>query len=155
MWLSIHGCPAPFHENCPQHHEHKGDPRVTPETCGDIGERGQVILMWVRTPGVENTSHPRRLKVTRIWPWVMNSLWRPNSIMLEKHLNRRCELGDMAIWRTKNTTTMTWEWSPRLPRFEQPYIHQCLLEWGKWRSIDIYAKKMMIEWLHDVIRDHM
>jgi hypothetical protein len=31
----------------PQHHEHKGDPGVTPGTCGAIGERDQVILVWV------------------------------------------------------------------------------------------------------------
>ena len=41
-----------FHEKCPQHHGHKGDPRVTPGTCGAIGERDQMILMWVRAPGV-------------------------------------------------------------------------------------------------------
>jgi hypothetical protein len=29
----------------------KGDPIVTPETCGTIGERAQMILVWVRGPG--------------------------------------------------------------------------------------------------------
>ena len=41
-------CRAPLLEECPKHHEHKGDPRVTPGTCGAIGERAQVILMWAR-----------------------------------------------------------------------------------------------------------
>ena len=38
-------CRAPLLEECPQHHGHKGDPRVTPGTCGTIGERAQVILV--------------------------------------------------------------------------------------------------------------
>ena len=43
-------CRAPLLEECPQHHGHKGNPGVTPETCGAIGERAQVILVWVRAP---------------------------------------------------------------------------------------------------------
>ena len=43
-------CHAPLLEECPQHHGHKGDPGVTPGTCGAIGERAQVILVWVRVP---------------------------------------------------------------------------------------------------------
>ena len=31
---------------------HKGDPGVTPGTCGAIGERTQVILVQVRAPSV-------------------------------------------------------------------------------------------------------
>ena len=38
-------CRAPFLEECPQHHGHKGDPGVMPRTCGTIGERAQVILV--------------------------------------------------------------------------------------------------------------
>lgn len=34
---------APFHKE-----GHKGDPKVTPGTCGGIGERSQVILAGVR-----------------------------------------------------------------------------------------------------------
>jgi hypothetical protein len=41
-----------LHEECPQYHGHKGDPGVTPGTCGAIGERFQVILMWVSAPDV-------------------------------------------------------------------------------------------------------
>ena len=44
-------CRAPLLEECPQHHGHKGDPGVRPGTCGAIGERAQVILVWVRAPG--------------------------------------------------------------------------------------------------------
>ena len=47
----VHGYRAPLLEECPQHHGHKGDPGVTPGTCGAIGERAQVILVWVRAPG--------------------------------------------------------------------------------------------------------
>ena len=58
-------CCAPLHEECLQHHGHKGDLGVTPRTCGAIGERAQVILMWVRAMGVENTSLSHKLGVTR------------------------------------------------------------------------------------------
>ena len=44
-------CRAPLLKECPQHHGHKGDPGVTPGTCGAIGERAQVILVCVRAPG--------------------------------------------------------------------------------------------------------
>ena len=30
-------CLAPLHEECPKHHGHKGDPEVTPKTCGAVG----------------------------------------------------------------------------------------------------------------------
>jgi hypothetical protein len=43
---------APLHKECLQHHGHKGDPGVTPGICSAIGERDQVILMWMRAPGV-------------------------------------------------------------------------------------------------------
>ena len=49
--LFVIDCRAPLLEECPQHHGHKGDPGVTPGTCGAIGERAQVILVWVRAPG--------------------------------------------------------------------------------------------------------
>ena len=52
----------------PKHHGHKGDPRVTPGTCGAGGERAQMILVWVRAPGIGNASHPRRLGVMRVRP---------------------------------------------------------------------------------------
>ena len=45
-------CCVPLHEEFMQHHGHKGDSGVTPGTCGAIGERDQVILMWVKAPGV-------------------------------------------------------------------------------------------------------
>ena len=52
MYMTYHyQCRAPLLEECPQHHGHKGDPGVTPGTCGAIGERAQVILVWVRAPG--------------------------------------------------------------------------------------------------------
>ena len=45
-----------------------GNPKVIVMTCDAIGERAQVILVWVRVPGVENGSHPQRLGVTRVRP---------------------------------------------------------------------------------------
>ena len=59
MGQSLGTCRAPLLEEGPQHHGHKGDPGVTPGTCGAIGERAQVILVWVRAPG-----HSERLPPT-------------------------------------------------------------------------------------------
>ena len=65
----IHGnCRAPLHEECPKHHGHKRDPGVTPGTCGAVGKRAQVILVWMRAPGVGNASHPRTLGGMRVRP---------------------------------------------------------------------------------------
>jgi hypothetical protein len=41
-------CRTPLHEECLKYHGHKGDPGVTPRTCGAVGERAQVILVLVR-----------------------------------------------------------------------------------------------------------
>jgi hypothetical protein len=46
----------------------QGGPGVTPGTCGADGEKVQVILVWVRAPGVGNASHPRGLGVIRVRP---------------------------------------------------------------------------------------
>ena len=61
-------CHAPLHKECPQHHKYKGEPGVIPKTCGAIGERAQVIIVWMRAPRVENVFHPRRVGVTRVRP---------------------------------------------------------------------------------------
>jgi hypothetical protein len=76
-------CRALLHEERPQHHGHKGNPTVTPETCDVIGERVQLILMWVRPPGVENASHPWRLGVMRVRPSTTSIFWHPDSTMLK------------------------------------------------------------------------
>ena len=52
----------------PQHHGHKGDPRVTPKVCGAIDDRAQVIVMWMKSQGIENTSYPQKLGVMRVRP---------------------------------------------------------------------------------------
>ena len=39
----------------------------------------------------------------------MSSLWRLNSRMLKKHLNQRCELGDMAISVGRCLRTTPWD----------------------------------------------
>jgi hypothetical protein len=70
-------------KGCPKHQGHKEDPGVTPGTCGAGGEKAQVILVWVRAPGVGNASHPRRLGVMRKRPWAMRSSWREDSRMLK------------------------------------------------------------------------
>ena len=41
-------------QECQQHHRHKGDLEVTSEICDAIGEKAQVIIVWVRAPNVEN-----------------------------------------------------------------------------------------------------
>ena len=67
-------CCAPLHEESLKHHGHKGNPKVTPGTCGAVGERA---------PGVGNASHPWRLGCTRVRPWAMRSSWRGDSRMLK------------------------------------------------------------------------
>ena len=61
-------CCAPLHKECPKYHGPKGDPGVTPRTCGAVGDWAQVILVWVRFPGVGNASHPQRLGAMRVSP---------------------------------------------------------------------------------------
>ena len=46
----------------------KMNPSMTPGICGAVGERAQVILVWVKAPGIENASHSQRLRVTRVRP---------------------------------------------------------------------------------------
>ena len=58
-------CRAPFHEECTQHHEHKKDPRVALGICGAIGECPSDPSVG-KGPGIENTSHPQTLEVTRV-----------------------------------------------------------------------------------------
>ena len=77
----VHICRAPLFEECPQHHGHKKDPRVTRKTCGAIGERAQVILVWVRAPGRGNASHPQELGVIRVRPRALDGSWCPDSRM--------------------------------------------------------------------------
>ena len=55
---------APLHEECLQHHGHKGDPVVTPGTCGAVCEKTLSNLSVGE--GVGNASHPWRLGVTRV-----------------------------------------------------------------------------------------
>jgi hypothetical protein len=61
----------------------QGDPGTTPGTCGADGENAQMLLVWVRAPGVGNASHPWGLRVMRVRPWVMRSSWREDSKMLK------------------------------------------------------------------------
>jgi hypothetical protein len=51
------GCCCILRKGCPKHHGHKGDPRVTPGTCEAGGENAQVILVWLRAPGVGNAPY--------------------------------------------------------------------------------------------------
>ena len=52
-----------------------------PETCGAIGERAQVILVWMRASKRGNASHPHELGVTKVRPRALDGSWRPNSRM--------------------------------------------------------------------------
>ena len=54
-----------------------------PTTCGTIGKRAQVILVWVRAPGRGNASHPYELGVTRVRPRALDGSWRSDSRMLK------------------------------------------------------------------------
>ena len=53
-------CRAPLHEKCPNHHGYKGYIGVIPMICGVVGERAQMIIVWVRALGVGNASHPHK-----------------------------------------------------------------------------------------------
>jgi hypothetical protein len=61
-------CRAPLQKGYPKDHGHKGDPGVTPETCGASGEKAQVIMVWVRALGIRNISHPRGLEAMKVRP---------------------------------------------------------------------------------------
>jgi hypothetical protein len=54
-------------------------PQVTPQICGAIGENAQVILVGVKNMRVRNAFHPHILRVKRIRPKTMHSLWCANS----------------------------------------------------------------------------
>ena len=61
---------------------------MTPGTCGAVGEKAQVIVVWVRAPSIGNASHPWRLGGMRVRPSAMHSLWRVDSTMLKNTLIR-------------------------------------------------------------------
>lgn len=61
-------CYAPLHEYCTKYHSHNGDPKATPATCGVIGEKTQVMLMWVSVKGVGHPSHQWIVRFTRVRP---------------------------------------------------------------------------------------
>ena len=42
---------------------YKGDHGMATNTCGVVGEKAQVILVWMRAPSVGNASHPQGLRV--------------------------------------------------------------------------------------------
>ena len=44
---------------------------MTHGTCGAIGEKVEVILVWVNAPNVENASHPQELGDMNIKPYIM------------------------------------------------------------------------------------
>ena len=77
-------CRTSIHEKCPKHHGHKEDPGLTPGSCGAVGERAQMILVWVRATGVGNASHLWRPRVQRVRPLAMRSLWHVDSRMIKK-----------------------------------------------------------------------
>ena len=52
-------------------------------TCGTIGERAQVILVWLRALGRGNASHPQELGAIRVRPRALDSSWRLNFKMLK------------------------------------------------------------------------
>ena len=62
------------------------DPEVTLMTCDAVGERAQVILVWVKAPGVGNASHPQRLRNTKVRPSFMSRKWCVNATMFKNTL---------------------------------------------------------------------
>ena len=56
---------------------------MMPGTCGTIGERAQVILVWIRASGHWERLPPRRLGVTRIRPRALDGSWCCDSRLLK------------------------------------------------------------------------
>ena len=74
-------CRAPLLKECPQHHGHKEDPGVTPGTCGAIGERAQVIVVWVRAPGRWERLPPTETRSHEGKARALHGSWRCDSRM--------------------------------------------------------------------------
>ena len=62
--------------------KHERDLRVMPRACGAIGKRAKVFLFQTRALGIENAFHLQRLRVMRVRPRALNSLWRLDYRML-------------------------------------------------------------------------
>ena len=71
-------CFTSIHEECLQHHGHKGDPIVTFGTYSTEGEKTQVILIRVKAPSIEIASYPRSWGQVDIFPWPLE-VQSPNS----------------------------------------------------------------------------
>ena len=72
---------------------------MTPETCGVMGKRAQVLLVWVKAPSDLQSFvfHSRKHRVTGIWPQAMHSLWHTNYRMFMNTSIGGVKLGDSAI----------------------------------------------------------
>ena len=149
---SIFWCRTPLHEECPQHHGHKGNPT---RTCGAIGERAQVILGWMKALDVGNASQPQRIRGTRVRPWVASSLWHLYSRMLKETPQSEVwarRYGNLSGAMLKNNA-LEHQW-PRNGAQDcqglnnRYFLNVCLNETSE-GSIDIW-----IEWLLDSIKDH-
>ena len=57
-WIVFAYCRASLLDECPQYQGPKGDTGVMPGPCGAVGEVTQVGLVWMRTPGVGDATHP-------------------------------------------------------------------------------------------------
>ena len=55
-------CSPPLHEECPKHYEQNGDLEVTLENCVTIGEKAQMILVWVKAPRIWECLLPTEIK---------------------------------------------------------------------------------------------
>ena len=45
---------------------------LTSETYGNIGEKAQMILVWMWATCIENALHPQLLRLTRVRPMSYN-----------------------------------------------------------------------------------
>ena len=59
------------------------DSKVTTKTCGTIGKRVQVNLVWVRDLGVGNAFQLKRLGVMKMKSRIRGSLWHYGLRMLK------------------------------------------------------------------------
>jgi hypothetical protein len=66
-------------------------------TGGTIGERAQVILVWVRALSVERISYSQRVGVLMLRPYIYAKIMACRFWNVQDQLNQRCELGDITF----------------------------------------------------------
>ena len=74
-------CRTPLHEECPQHHGLKDDTQHL--WCRWWEGPSNLRVDEVPRPDGGNASHPQKLGIKPIMPYIMSSLWCPESRLLK------------------------------------------------------------------------